>query len=78
MLAWGAWRTAWMAGYFYNDGKVRQVESAEPIVAATAEGPVLALCGPAERRALEAMPSVRVTLLADGPRANALLRIERR
>ena len=26
VLAWGAWRTAWMAGYFYNDGKVREVE----------------------------------------------------
>jgi 4-amino-4-deoxy-L-arabinose transferase-like glycosyltransferase len=78
VLAWGAWRTAWMAGYFYNDGRVREVDSAQPIVAAAAQAPVLALCGPAERRSLEAMPSLRVTPLADGPRANALLRVERR
>src|SRR5262249_43297292 len=26
VLAWGAWRTAWMAGYFYNDGRVREVD----------------------------------------------------
>jgi 4-amino-4-deoxy-L-arabinose transferase-like glycosyltransferase len=78
VLAWGAWRTAWMAGYFYNDGRVRQVDSAQPIVAAATQGPVLALCGPAERRSLEAIPSLRVTPLAEGPRANALLRVERR
>jgi hypothetical protein len=39
---------------------------------------MLALCGPAERRTLEASPSIAVTLLSEGPRANALLRIERR
>jgi 4-amino-4-deoxy-L-arabinose transferase-like glycosyltransferase len=78
VLAWGAWRTAWMAGYFYNDGKVRQVASAQEIVEAAAGRPMLALCGPAERRTLEASPSIAVTLLSEGPRANALLRIERR
>lgn len=78
VLVWGAWRTAWMAGYFYNDGKVREVASARAIVEATDQGPVLALCGPAERRALEAAPSLRVKLVAEGPRSNALLKIERR
>ena len=78
VLAWGAWRTAWMAGYFYNDGKVRQVASAQEIVGAATSGPVLALCGPAERRTLEASPSLQVTLLSEGPRANVLLRVEQR
>ena len=78
VLAWGAWRTAWMAGYFYNDGQVREVTSQAAIVHAAAHGPVLALCGPVERRALEALAWLRVTPLSLGPRQNALLKVERR
>jgi 4-amino-4-deoxy-L-arabinose transferase-like glycosyltransferase len=78
VLAWGAWRTAWMAGYFYNDGKVRAVEEASEILAAIDAGPTLVLAGPSERRRLEAMGSLEVHTLARGPRENALLRVERR
>ena len=78
VLAWGAWRTAWMAGYFYNDGKVRAVEEASEILAAIDEGPTLVLAGPSERRRLEAMGSLEVHTLARGPRENALLRVEQR
>ena len=78
VLAWGAWRTAWMAGYFYNDGKVRAVEEASEILAAIDEGPTLVLAGPSERRRLEAMGSLEVHTLARGPRENALLRVEKR
>jgi 4-amino-4-deoxy-L-arabinose transferase-like glycosyltransferase len=78
VLAWGAWRTAWMAGYFYNDGKVRAVEDASEILAAIDEGPTLVLAGPSERRRLEAMGSLEVHTLARGPRENALLRVEKR
>jgi 4-amino-4-deoxy-L-arabinose transferase-like glycosyltransferase len=78
VLAWGAWRTAWMAGYFYNDGKVLPVERASDIMAAIDRGPTLVLAGPSERRQLEAMGSLEVHVLARGPRENALLRIERR
>jgi len=78
VLAWGAWRTAWMAGYFYNDGKVREVAEAADILRATADGAVLVLAGPAERRRLEAMGSLEVHALTEGPRENALLRVERR
>jgi hypothetical protein len=78
VLAWGAWRTAWMAGYYYNDGKVREVEQASEILAALDRGPTLVLAGPAERRRLEAMGSIEVHTLAVGPRENALLRVERR
>jgi 4-amino-4-deoxy-L-arabinose transferase-like glycosyltransferase len=78
VLAWGAWRTAWMAGYYYNDGRVREVDQPGEILAAIDRGPTLVLAGPAERRRLEAMGSIEVHTLAVGPRENALLRVERR
>jgi hypothetical protein len=78
VLAWGAWRTAWMAGYFYNDGKVREVSSASDVIPASPDSPTLVLAGPAERRQLEAMPSLAVHPLAQGPRDNALLRLDPR
>jgi 4-amino-4-deoxy-L-arabinose transferase-like glycosyltransferase len=76
VLAWGAWRTAWMAGYFYNDGKVREVASLSDVLPRT--GPTLVLAGPAERRHLEALPSLEVRSLSEGPRRNSLLRLDRR
>jgi 4-amino-4-deoxy-L-arabinose transferase-like glycosyltransferase len=78
VLAWGAWRTAWMAGYFYNDGNVREVEQATEVLSAVEREPTLVLAGPSERRRLEAMGSLEVHTLAEGPRGNALLRVERR
>ena len=78
VLAWGAWRTAWMAGYFYNDGKVREVEQASEILAALENGPTLVLAGPSERRRLESMGSIAVQALAEGPRSNALLEVQKR
>jgi 4-amino-4-deoxy-L-arabinose transferase-like glycosyltransferase len=78
VLAWGAWRTAWMAGYFYNDGNVREVEQATEVFSAVEREATLVLAGPSERRRLEAMGSLEVHALAEGPRGNALLRVERR
>jgi hypothetical protein len=78
VIAWGAWRTAWMAGYFYNDGRVRQVEDFASVNRALEAGPTLVLAGPAERKRLEGIPSLRVTALAQGPRQNALLHVVRR
>lgn len=75
VLAWGAWRTAWMAGYFYNDGRVRQVEGPLEIVDAARGGAVLVLCGPGERGRLETMPGVKTTVLAEGVRKNALVEV---
>jgi hypothetical protein len=77
VLVWGASRTAWMAGYFYNDGRVREVAGEEEIAAAAATGPELVLAGPGERRRLEAAPGLAVTLVAEGPRGVALLRVQR-
>jgi hypothetical protein len=78
VLAWGAWRTAWMAGYFYNDGRVRQVEGAREVLEAAAGGQALVLAGPGERRSLEAMGGIHVQPLASGPRQNALLLVRPR
>jgi 4-amino-4-deoxy-L-arabinose transferase-like glycosyltransferase len=78
VLAWGAWRTAWMAGFFYNDGKVREVQGEEQIAAATAAGPALVLAGPGERRRLESAPGLVVTAVAEGPRRNTMLWVRRR
>jgi 4-amino-4-deoxy-L-arabinose transferase-like glycosyltransferase len=78
VMAWGAWRTAWMSGYFYNDGRVREVSGAGEILASLAGGPQLVLAGPGERRRLESMAGVEVRVLAEGVRQNALLRVSRR
>lgn len=78
VLVWGAWRTAWMAGYFYNDGKVREIAGEPEVAAAVSGGPVFVLAGPAERRRLEAVPGWSVTDAADGPRSTTLLVVRRR
>jgi len=78
VLAWGAWRTAWMSGYFYNDGNVREVDDAAQVFAAVEKGPTLVLTGPSERRRLEAMGGLEAQVLAWGPRENTLVRVERR
>jgi len=78
VLAWGAWRTAWMAGYFYNDGHVREVEALPEIQQAVDRGPTLVVVGPGERRRLENTPAFVVHPLAEGPRGNALLKLEPR
>lgn len=77
VLVWNAWRTAWMAGYVYNDGRVREVAGPAEIVAAAEAGPVLVLCAPHERRELERAAGLKVTERALGPRRNALLEVER-
>jgi hypothetical protein len=67
-----------MAGYFYNDGRVRPVDGLETIVSASAAGGVLVLAGPGERRTLAETPSLEVMTLAEGPRRNALVLVSRR
>jgi 4-amino-4-deoxy-L-arabinose transferase-like glycosyltransferase len=75
VLAWGAWRTAWMAGFFYNDGRVREVEGLDAVRAGIASGAALVLCGPNERRILESTRGIATLTLAEGPKRNALLRV---
>ena len=78
VLAWNAWRTAWMAGYFYNDGKVRPVESIVEITSAAQQRPVLVLAGRREREELSRVLGLRSTVLAHGPRDHALIELTRR
>jgi len=76
VLAWNAWRTAWMAGYFYNDGGVREVKGLEEIVtAASRDNTALVLCGPAEVRRLSQLPGFLATIVAVGPRQQTLVRL---
>jgi hypothetical protein len=75
VLAWGATRAAWMSGYFYNDGKVREVSGMADLVAEASRGPVLVICGPAERRAVARVPSLAPLVLSEGPKGSALLRV---
>jgi 4-amino-4-deoxy-L-arabinose transferase-like glycosyltransferase len=75
VLAWNAWRTAWMAGYFYNDGRVREVATLAEVTAAARGGPVLVLCGPAELRVLRRLPGFAASVVAEGPRGQALVRV---
>ena len=75
VLAWGATRTAWMSGYFYNDGKVREVGGLAELAAEAARGPVLDICGPAERGTLSLATSLVTRVLAEGPRGSALVRV---
>jgi 4-amino-4-deoxy-L-arabinose transferase-like glycosyltransferase len=78
VLVWGAWRTAWMAGYFYNDGKVREVADLPAVLEAANPGPVLVLAGPAEARRIAELPSVATLRLAEDYRGDALLRVSLR
>jgi 4-amino-4-deoxy-L-arabinose transferase-like glycosyltransferase len=78
VLAWGAWRTAWMSGYFYNDGRVRWIGERRELDTALSGGPTLVVCGPRERDVLEADPGIQLAVLATGPRGNVLVRLDRR
>jgi 4-amino-4-deoxy-L-arabinose transferase-like glycosyltransferase len=78
VMAWGAWRTAWMAGYFYNDGRVREVRTIAEVMEPLSSAPVLVVCGPGERRQLESVATLRARVLARGPRENVLLQLEPR
>ena len=75
VLVWGAWRTAWMAGYYYNDGRVQEVATLDQITAAARRAPTLVLCGPAERRILQHLAGFSALVLAEGPRGQVLVRL---
>ena len=57
---------------------MRQIEGEREIADAAAGGPVLVICGPGERRRLEAAPGLALTPLAEGPRSTAMLLVRRR
>jgi hypothetical protein len=78
VLVWGAWRTAWMAGYYYNDGRVREVRGLTAIAEAAGKEPVLVLAGPSERRQIGAAASLETLALATDYRGDTLLKVTAR
>jgi 4-amino-4-deoxy-L-arabinose transferase-like glycosyltransferase len=75
VLVFGAWRTAWMAGYFYNDGRVREVPGLSAVAEAAQDGPVLVLAGPGERRQIAGAPGLRARPRAADLRGDVLLEV---
>jgi hypothetical protein len=78
VLVAGAWRTAWMAGYFYNNGGVRDVGSVGSALESIRKEPRLVLFGPSEWRQVRSMAGVGVLQLAEGPRGTVLARVSTR
>ena len=76
VLVWGAERAAWMSGYFYNDGRVREIRDWSDLSREAAEGSVLVLCGPSQQRTVMSARAFSSRLLARGPGASALLEVE--
>jgi 4-amino-4-deoxy-L-arabinose transferase-like glycosyltransferase len=74
VLVLGAWRTAWMSGYFYNDAHVREVTRAA-VLAEVAREPRLVLFGDAEWRQVETSQSLSALKLAEGPRGTVLAKV---
>jgi 4-amino-4-deoxy-L-arabinose transferase-like glycosyltransferase len=78
VLVWGAWRTAWMSGYFYNDGRVREITGLAAVAEAAQEGSVLVLAGRGERRLVEAVTSLASQRLAGDGHGDALIEVRPR
>ncbi|MBP6704961.1 MAG: glycosyltransferase family 39 protein [Vicinamibacteria bacterium] len=75
VLVVGAWRTAWMSGYFYNDGKVRELATVGEAMDLVRAEPRLILFGPAEWKRLKDFPDVVGLPLSEGPRENILAKV---
>lgn len=78
VLAVGAWRTAWMSGYFYNDGRVREINSLSEALGLVGDQPRLMLLGPSEWGKVRTMDAYATLELAQGARGNVLARISTR
>ena len=78
VLVAGAWRTAWMSGYFYNDGKVREMSSLSQALDLVSEQPRLILFGPNEWDEAKSGDRYSLLELAQGPRGNVLARVSKR
>ncbi len=78
VLVVGAWRTAWMSGYFYNNGRVREVPSLSRALDLVGDQPRLMLFGPSEWNEIKALEGYAALELAQGARGNVLARISTR
>lgn len=75
VAAIGAWRTAWMSGYFYNDGRVREVATIAAFLREP-EREKFVVCGPSECRQLRSLAGHTALVIARGPRGSELLRVD--
>jgi len=75
VLVAGAWRTAWMSGYFYNDGKVREAPSLKEALDLITDEPRLMLFGPSEWREVKSLNRYSALELARDVRGDVLARI---
>jgi hypothetical protein len=75
VLVAGAWRTAWMSGYFYNDGQVREMPSLDRTLELVREEPRLVLLGPSQWENTQRMSEFTARNLAEGPRGTVLVRL---
>ena len=78
VLVVGAWRTAWMSGYFYNDGRVRDVGALSDALDLIRREARLVLLGPSEWRQVRKLSHLSVLHLAEGPRGSVLVRLATR
>ncbi len=78
VLVVGAWRTAWMSGYFYNDGRVRDVGALSDALDLIRREARLVLLGPSEWRQVRKLSHLSVLQLAEGPRGSVLVRLATR
>ena len=78
VLVVGAWRTAWMSGYFYNNGRVREMTSLPQALDLVGDHPRLMLFGPSEWREIKALDRYTTLELAHGTRGNVLARVSTR
>jgi hypothetical protein len=78
VVVFGAWRTAWMSGYFYNDGRVREVRTMEEALDFPRSESRLLLLGPSQWDELNELKNLNVLKLSEGPRGNVLARVSSR
>lgn len=78
VLVVGAWRTAWMSGYFYNDGRLRDVGALSNALDLIRHEARLVLLGPSEWRQVQKLSHLSVLQLAEGPRGTVLARVATR
>ncbi|MBN2370984.1 MAG: glycosyltransferase family 39 protein [Vicinamibacteria bacterium] len=79
VIVWGASRSIWMSGYFYNDGRVREIKTEQELVASISPNGPLLLCGREQCRRLHRFGAgFELILIAAGPRDSSLYRIVRR
>lgn len=78
VLVVGAWRTAWMSGYFYNNGQVKEVKDLKAAQDLAGSEPRLVLFGSSQWTKMSRSNDFVLLKLAEGPRGTILARVSSR